>query len=276
MGLELPEIINLSKQMDETLKNKTITEIILAERSKSLIKQGMCNLDKKGDEILNSPIKSIESRGKWIFIGFENKKFIVLGEIIGKFRYLEDEKDFPDNYQVIFKFKDGSVLSFQSSLYAFLLATDKKGIDDHKYAGNIGPSSVENEFTYNYFMEFLSKYENRAIKGVLNLQSEMSGLGNAYINDILYHAKIHPKSKVSSLDDSRRKILFETIVETMNYATKLGGSAKEYDLFGEEGGYTRLTDQKVKDLKCQRCGGKIEKMNVSGSASYVCPDCQKL
>lgn len=276
MGLELPEIINLSRQMYEILRNKVITEIILDGRSKSLIKQGMCNLDKRGDKILNSPIKSVESWGKWIFMGFENEKFLVLGEIIGKFHYFEDGKDFPDNYQVLFKFKDGSLLSFQSSLYSFLLATDKKGIDDHKYAGNIGPSPFENEFTYTYFMELLSKYENRAIKGVLNLQSEMSGLGNAYINDILYRAEIHPKSKISSLDDSRRKILFETIVETMNSATKLGGSVKEYDLFGEKGGYTRLADLPVKDLKCQRCGSKIEKMNVSGSASYVCPECQKL
>ena len=276
MGLELPEIINLSQQMDKTLKNKIIKEINLDERSKSLIKQGMCNLDRRGDEILNSPIKSIKSRGKWIFIEFNNEKYLILGEVIGKFQYYPDLSDLPSKYHVIFEFEDKSALTFQSSLYAFIMALSLEEIENHKYAGNIGPSPLDKEFTYPYFLKFLSKYENRAIKGVLNLQSEISGLGNAYINDILYHAKIHPKAKVSSLKDSQRRNLYDTIMERMNSATKLGGSVKEYNLFGEKGGYTRLADQPLKDLKCNSCGFKIEKMNVSGSASYICPQCQEL
>lgn len=276
MGLELPEILNLSRQMEKTLKNKIIAEIILGERSKSLIKQGMCNLDKRGDEILNSPIKSVKSRGKWIFIGFEDEMFLVFGEIIGKFHYLEEEKDFLDSYHVLFKFTDGSALSFRSSLYAFLLAADKEEIHDHKYAGNIGLSPVDEEFTYSYFHDILSKYENKGIKGVLNLQGELSGLGNAYINDILYKARIHPKAKVSSLSDSKKKELYDVIIETVNTAINERGSIKEYDLFGETGNYVRLTDQPVKSLKCTRCGVKMVKMNVMGSSSYVCPQCQKI
>jgi len=276
MGLELPEIINLSRQIDEISENKIIKEVVLGERSNNLIKQGMCNLDKRGDEILNSPINSIKIRGKWIFIGFENEEFLVLGEIIGKFSYHKNKKDFPDKYHILFKFKDGSALSFQSSLYAFIMVLNSEEIEKHRYAGNIGPSPLENQFTYPYFLEFISKYENRAIKGVLNLQSEMSGLGNAYINDILYHAEIHPKAKVKSLNNGLRKILFKTIVVTMESATKLSGSVKEYDLFGVKGGYIRLADIPIKEQKCQRCGSKIEKINVSGSASYVCPVCQKL
>lgn len=79
MGLELPEIINLSKQMEITFKGKTISDIILGERCQSIIKQGMCNLNKRKDEVLNSPIKSIEPHGKWIFIEFENEIFLLLG-----------------------------------------------------------------------------------------------------------------------------------------------------------------------------------------------------
>jgi formamidopyrimidine-DNA glycosylase len=276
MGLELPEILNLSRQMEKTLKNKIISEIVLGERSKGLIKQGMCSLDEKGDEILNSPIKSVKSRGKWIFIGFKNEMFLVLGELIGKFRYLEDEKDFPDSYHVLFQFTDGSALSFQSSLYAFLLAADKEEIHDHKYAGNIGPSPVDEEFTYSYFCDILSKYNNRGIKGVLNLQGELSGLGNAYINDILYKARIHPKAKVSSLKDSEKKELYDVIIETVNTAINKRGSIKEYDLFGETGNYVRLVDQPVKNMKCTICGVQMVKMNVMGSSSYVCPQCQRM
>lgn len=276
VGLELPEIINLADQMDEKINNKSITEIFLGERSKSLIKQGMCNLDRRGDEILNTRIKSIKSRGKWIFLEFENGLFLLLGEIIGKFHYHEYEKDLPTNYHVLFQFNDGTFLTFQSSLYAFLLVLTEQQLQDHKYAGNIGPSPVDEEFTYHYFDDFISKYNNRAIKGVLNLQGELSGLGNAYINDILYKAKIHPKSKISALNDDQKNELYNIITETMNTAIDKSGSVKEEDLFGKKGNYVRLADENVKKLKCERCGSQMEKINVLGSSSYICPRCQKL
>lgn len=276
MGFELPEILNLSQEMRNTINGKVIKEIVLGERLKSLVKQGMSNLDQRKDEILNSPIKSIEAKGKWIFIKFENELFLLLGEIIGKFLYHSESDQIPSKYHVLFKFEDGTFLTFQSSLYAFLLVADEEQLKEHKYAGNIGPSPVDKEFTYSYFDEVLSRYKNRGIKGVLNLQGEISGLGNAYINDILYKAKIHPKTKVSALTDDQKKELYETIADVMNLAVKEGGSSTEYDLFGEPGKYVRIMDKKSKDMMCERCGSKIVKMNVLGSSSYVCPKCQKI
>lgn len=276
MGLELPEIINISKQMEITFKGKTISDIILGERCQSIIKQGMCNLNKRKDEVLNSPIKSIEPHGKWIFIEFENELFLLLGEVIGKFLYHPDAEQIPSEYHVLFIFEDGTALTFQSSLYAFLLVVNDKQLNQHKYAGNVGPSPLSHEFNYPYFADVLSRYKNRGIKGVLNLQNEISGLGNAYINDILYESCIHPKMKVSALDDNKKEELYENIIKIIKLAVNEGGSSSEYNLFGKNGNYDRIMDQKSKDVKCKRCGTKIVKMNVLGSSSYVCPVCQKI
>ncbi len=57
---------------------------------------------------------------------------------------------------------------------------------------------------------------------------------------------------------------------------KEGGSSNEHDLFGKKGKYIRKMDQHSKDMKCERCGTKIVKINVLGSSSYLCPECQKL
>lgn len=276
MGLELPEILCLSLQMEKTLKGKVITQIILGDSSKSLIKQGMCNLDKRSEEILNTPLKSIENQGKWIFIEFDNGKFLLLGEIIGKFIYHLENDQVPPKYHVLFKFQDGTFLTFHSSLYAFLEVRDKKELEEHKYAGNQGITPISEEFTYNYFADILSRYKNRGIKGVLNLQSEISGLGNAYINDILYQAQIHPKTKVTALDEAKKNKLYQCIISTINQAVENRGSSSEYDLFGKMGNYVRIMDRKTENMTCERCGEKIVKMNVLGSSSYLCPECQKL
>ncbi len=276
MGLELPEILNLYKQMDKTIKEKVIIEIKLGKRCKGIIKQGMCNLDKRKDEILNSPLKSLKTRGKWIFLEFENEKFLLLGEIIGKFQYYEDANEIPDNYHILFKFKDQTALTFQSSLYAFITVADPEELKNHKYAGNIGPSPLDKEFTYEYFKNILNNYKNRGIKGVLNIQSEIAGLGNAYINDILFQAKIHPKAKVSTLNHAKIKELYDIIIKTMKSAVQAGGSVKEYDLYEKTGDYVRITDQPKKNMKCTHCGANMVKMNVLGSSSYLCPQCQKI
>jgi formamidopyrimidine-DNA glycosylase len=276
MGLELPEIICLSGEMEETLKGKVITKITLGDRSKSLIKQGMCNLDRRSEEIFKTPLKSIEPCGKWIFVEFDNGKFLLLGEIIGRFSYHRASDPVPPKYHVLFQFQDGTFLTFQSLLYAFLEVADKWELEAHKYAGNQGVTPISDEFTYTYFSDVLSRYENRGIKGVLNLQSEISGLGNAYINDILYQAQIHPKTKISSLDDDKKMKLYQSITETINHAMEEGGSSSEYDLHSKKGNYLRLMDRKSEDMKCSRCGTKIIKMNVLGSSSYLCPECQKM
>jgi len=276
IGLELPEILCLSLQMEKTLKGKVITQIVLGDSSKSLIKQGMCNLNERSGEILNTPLKSIKNQGKWIFLEFKNGKFLLLGEIIGKFIYHLENDHVPSKFHILFKFQDGTFLTFHSSLYAFLLVADKKQLEEHKYAGNQGLTPISGEFTYDYFADILSRYKNRGIKGVLNLQSEISGLGNAYINDILYQAQIHPKTKVYALDEDKKKKIYQCIISTINQAVKNRGSSSEYDLFGKKGNYIRIIDRKTENMKCERCGVKIVKMNVLGSSSYLCPECQKL
>jgi formamidopyrimidine-DNA glycosylase len=84
MGLELPEILNISKQLNSTVKGKTINDVALGSRCASLVKLGMCNLDKRKDEIINRTVNSVQAKGKWIFLEFNNDRLVLLGELIGK------------------------------------------------------------------------------------------------------------------------------------------------------------------------------------------------
>lgn len=276
MGLELPEILNISKQMDSTVLGKTINSVLLTNRCSGIIKLGMCNLDRRKDEIVNSTINSIQAKGKWIFLKFSNDKFLLLGELIGKLLYHKDESEIPEIYHVLFKFDDNTSLTFQSSLYGFLEIDDTEQLKVHKYAGNIGISPDDKNFTYSYFKSVLLRNEKKPVKALLGLQSEISGLGNVYINDILYEAKLHPKKKVAELKENEQNTLYKTVVEISKSAIELKGSTQEVDLFGKPGKYIRIMDKDSANKECKRCGTRIIKMNILGSSSYFCPDCQKI
>lgn len=274
MGFELPEILKISKQMGDILIGKKINNIVLTEYSSSIIKQGMSNLDTRQKDILNSTIQKITPKGKWIFFEFENNNFLMFGEIIGKFLYFQNEKSLPQKFHVLFQFDDGTKMSFQSSLYAFLTVATEEEKNLHKYAGSIGHSPNEEEFTSDYFNSILLQNEKKPIKALLNIQEQISGLGNVYINDILFEAQIHPKRKVSNLTQLEKDNLYNSIIKITTTAIELGGSADEYDLYGNPGKYARIMDKN--SPICRKCGDKIVKENVLGSSSYYCPKCQKI
>lgn len=274
MGFELPEICKVSKQMEDKIIGKKFTNIVLTERLNSIIKQGMSNLDKRKEDILNTNITKVIPKGKWIFLEFQNNNILMFGEIIGKFSYSEKGESLPPKYHVIFQFDDGSSLTFQSALYAFLTVATRDEKSQHRYAGNIGPSPNESNFSLDYFLQVLSNNEKKPIKSVLNIQDQISGLGNVYINDILFEAGIHPKRKVSDLSQIERNDIFDSIIKIITSAIQLGGSVDESDLYGNQGKYSRIMDKNTP--LCRKCSEKVIKENILGSSSYFCPKCQKL
>jgi formamidopyrimidine-DNA glycosylase len=62
------------------------------------------------------------------------------------------------------------------------------------------------------------------VKAVLATQQRIPGLGNGVLQDILYNAKRHPKRKLNTLDQEKRKNLFASIKSTLKEMIKQGGS----------------------------------------------------
>jgi formamidopyrimidine-DNA glycosylase len=100
------------------------------------------------------------------------------------------------------------------------------------------------------------------------------GLGNAIAQDILFKAKLHPKHGLDSLDSDQKKLLFDSIKNTIDEITELGGRYDEYDLFGSTGKYIRLMDKNTLKRPCPVCGSEIKKIQYLGGACYFCPGCQ--
>ena len=104
------------------------------------------------------------------------------------------------------------------------------------------------------------------------------GIGNVYIHDILFKAKIHPQKPVDSLEPSKIDNLFKIMKENLQRSLNSGGLAYEKDFYGENGGFTKdlfLVAYKEGE-NCPDCGRTIEKIKTGSTSSYICPECQKL
>jgi formamidopyrimidine-DNA glycosylase len=100
------------------------------------------------------------------------------------------------------------------------------------------------------------------------------GVGNGYLQDILFRAKIHPKRWVIDIAEGERRVLYEAIRETIKQAVEMGGRDTERNLYDRPGGYRRILDSRNVGQPCPECGTPIEKIQYLGGAAYFCPRCQ--
>ena len=127
--------------------------------------------------------------------------------------------------------------------------------------------------------EFVSLLENRrgGIKSFLLNQKRIRGIGNYYIQEILFRAKIHPLRKIPSLTLKEKKELHGHILDVFNESIDLGSSSYELDFFGEKGQY-RFKNMAIayqEDVNCPQCGTLGEKIKTGSTSHYICPRCQK-
>jgi formamidopyrimidine-DNA glycosylase len=144
---------------------------------------------------------------------------------------------------------------------------------------NLGPEPLENKFNSKYFKEYIFG-RNRTIKDILMDQKFVSGLGNIYVNEILFFSCIKPTRKIKYLSDSEINKVIKFTKKILSKAITLGGSSikdfssssgkkglfqQEFRVYGRKGEFCRKT----------KCKSKIVKIVLANRASFFCDKCQK-
>lgn len=287
---ELPEVETIRRQLDEVLVGKTIHDVeVLREKSFA------------GDpkKLKGWKIKNILRKSKVIEILFEGKEEIVIihlkmtgqlifvpgakglvrgaKRIVGGHPTADWVKELPSKHtRVIWTFKDGSKLFFNDMrVFGWM-----KVIQQKKYEAEIRkmtPDVIDDDFTFDYLFGLLKKTK-KPIKLVLLDQDKIGGLGNIYVCDALFLARINPVRKSDSLTKSEVKKLHQAAIEVIKLGIKYGGasSSNYVDVSGLGGSYQdHFLVYKRAGEKCQNCGTKIEKIKMGGRGTFFCPKCQK-
>lgn len=139
------------------------------------------------------------------------------------------------------------------------------------------PSPLSDNFDFEYFENLISEVRPiSSVKSFLATKQRIPGLGNGTLQDILFNAKINPKSKLKKLSKEDKINLFNSIKRTLFEMTDNCGRNTEKTLFGEYGGYEVILSSKTFKNPCPLCGDKIIKESYLGGTIYYCPTCQEL
>jgi formamidopyrimidine-DNA glycosylase len=271
MAFEIPEAVTVARQLDTELKGKTINDVRLSAACVSLIEQGFINLHTV--RLNGRKVASITSVGKWISIRLVPEMYLLFAlETGGKILFHTNQASLPDKYHVRIDFDDWSYLTEQISGWGWAKGMLSEELETSRYPGQPGLCPLdEPSFTFPAFNRVLDEDNHKIVRQVLLDQNKIAGIGNGYLQDILFKARIHPKRKAGSLDESERLGLYQAVREVLAEAVRLGGCEFSVDLYGRPGRYHRLMSEASKGQPCPRCGTLIEKISVLGGSCYICP-----
>jgi formamidopyrimidine-DNA glycosylase len=121
-------------------------------------------------------------------------------------------------------------------------------------------------------------HRSTKIKPLLLNQEYIVGIGNIYVDESLFRARIHPERTANSLSSIELRRLHNAIVEILSQAVEAGGSSIKSYVNGQ--GEMGMFQQQLlmygrKDKPCSTCGRPIEKMVVAGRGTHYCSRCQR-
>ena len=110
-------------------------------------------------------------------------------------------------------------------------------------------------------------------------QTFVSGLGNIYVNEVLFMSKIIPLRTCNSLNKDEIKKLIFNIKKILKFSILKGGSSiRDFqNALGKSGNFQQFFHvYKQKNKNCSRisCKGKIKKITISSRSSFYCNRCQ--
>jgi formamidopyrimidine-DNA glycosylase len=141
----------------------------------------------------------------------------------------------------------------------------------------MGPEPLDDSFTPNVLAARLRSRSGR-LKPLLLNQDVVAGLGNIYVDEALFLARLHPERRAKTLTFREIRRLHGAIVDVLDAAVEGRGTTfNTYsDIEGRAGQYQEsLRVFRKAGARCPRCGTLIVRLVVSGRGTHVCPHCQK-
>ena len=273
--LELPEAVTLALQFEKAYKGKVITRAIAKQTP-----HGFAFYE--GDPVDYPGL--LEGKTVGGSASFGGHALMFAGDMRLDFsdgvnaRCFAPGEERPSKHQLLLDFDDGSSLVCTISMYGFfgLCRADDQG-NEYFQSAKQKPSPLSDAFDAAYFEGLLSSAKpTLSAKAFLATEQRVPGLGNGVLQDILFRAGIHPKTKTGVLNGREKKLLFDAVKSTLIEMTRAGGRDTEKDLFGQAGGYRTILSRNTLDKPCPVCGGTLKREAYLGGNIYFCPGCQPM
>ena len=287
---ELPEVEVVKRSLTSKIQKLVVEKITVKdEKLRYRINK------KKLKILLGLKIIKILRRSKFLLFIFEkNTVMLVHLGMTGKFFFLnknakklktsfyyniDESKDNKHNRLIFSLSKKQKLIYNDVRKFGFIKILDKRQLQYNLHLKNLGPEPLGNSFDFKYFKNYLIN-RNRTIKDILMDQKFVSGLGNIYVNEVLFLSKVKPTKKTYLIKNNEIHKIIKNTKKTLKKAISLGGSSlRDFSSSdgkkGEFQQYFYVYGRKGENCLNRNCNKKIIKTIIGNRATFYCLSCQK-
>lgn len=270
---ELPEVETVKNVITPIVVNHKITSIDVLR--KTIIQNDTVEEFKNG--LVGETFLSVSRIGKFLIFHLSNDKVMISHlRMEGKYFDMLESEDNSKYARVVFHLDNGHKVCYDDSrTFGILKLTSEDKYLLEKEIAQLGPEPFKAN-PKDIFNKV--KRSSLPIKSTLLDQTLMTGLGNIYVDEVLFASKIHPLTAANKINLKEWEVIIDNSRRILNTAIKEGGSTirSYHPGKGIDGNFqVSLKAYGKGGEKCPECGHYFRFIKVGGRGTTFCPNCQK-
>ena len=270
---ELPEVEALARDLSRRLDGRAVVRVDIANFS------CLKTYDPPVSALAGAMVDGVSRRGKFLVFDVGGTFLVLHLALAGWVRWKDEVPKLPAKpnskspLAARIVLDDGSGLDITEAgtrkslaLYVVRDPSEVEGI------ARLGPDPLSPDFTVDVLRSILDEAGRAQIKGVLRMQSNIAGIGNAYSDEILHAAKMSPFKPANSLTDEEVAALHATIRDELTGALDRADGLAPSELKGEKKSNMRVHGRTGE--KCPVCGDVVREVSFADRSLQYCATCQ--
>jgi len=270
---ELPELEVVREVLNRRILGQTITEVKVIPPGGVIVVR---DLTHGGFEstLIGRTVSEIKRRGKFLLFSFRAEPgtqeiyLVINPKLSGRLQLAASgEKRLAKTY-IVFSLSEAQQLRYldQKQMGQVYLTTSLDSVPDY---ADIGPEPLE--IKAEQFRERLKRFHGE-IKGILTRGALVAGIGNAYADEILWAARLHPYRKRIQLTSDEVERLYAAMQSTLSDAIAKVREGMQENIYLEPRGFMAV--HMKTGQPCPRCGTRISLVGANQRITNFCRSCQ--
>ena len=272
---EIPELQHIAQVLTDRIANRPITDV-------DIQKPIVIRLPREDFEagLLGASFRSVERSGKFLLFHTDRDSILAVNPMLnGRFQWTSE----PDGkkkahartcFTLKFRDDDDAQLGIRYIDERYLGKTylvDADELDTVPVLNEQGPDALDPALDQAAFLQRLKRYRGQVKNAIVNARF-IAGIGNAYSDEILFNAGIHPFTKISTLDEHRRIRLYQSIRDTLAWAAEIAASEIGQNIDSKPRDF--LNVHRKGGQPCPTCENPISEVAPNRRVTSFCRTCQ--
>jgi formamidopyrimidine-DNA glycosylase len=271
---ELPEVESVRRQLEPALVGRRFKRVSIDDPR--LVRP--YEPAEVAAELEGEHVAAVERRGKYLVVRFESGRVLLIHLRMTGSLLSDASGSLPEDphRRAVVRLDDGSDVAYRDVRRFGTWLLLEPGEAEPYLAARVGDEPLDALFTAARLGERLAG-RRTSLKAALLDQRTLAGMGNIYVDEALWRARLNPLRPASGLDRNELRRLHRGIRAALEHGlARQGSTLRDYRLPDGSGG-SMQNEFRVygrRDEPCDRCGTPIARTQVAGRTTWFCPTCQ--